>query len=254
MINADPDAEIIRGPKIELGGNPWGYADEHPLATLRKAAYENQGPGIVRPARATNGEGTISHVFTTVNGVGVPGTLLCGSIPNTATLSRDTGYLGAWLTLTALFDPDPAQRSVWKTNLRAPNVRDKKCKGSDSSWAIGCVFNPVGAGLNVTNGRDVVRAEQRLAACMCYGIASGSVTVTMGSATFAGVGLVEGHKTVISRTRGSAPRSGMFRFVLSNGTSGGLAALWPGDAGAYPFIIENNDYYSTIATSKTMPW
>ena len=167
--------------------------------------------------------------------------------------TRDTGYLGAWLTLAALFDPDPGQRNIWKTNLLALNVRDNNCKGSDNSWANGFIFNAVGPQLNVTNGSAVVTAPHNdIPPSTCYGIASGSVTVTNGSAIFSGAGLINGNKIVVSGTRGSARYTGMFQFSLS-GTSGMLAALWPGDSGTFPFIIDNNDSFNTIATNNDDP-
>lgn len=193
--------------------------------------------------------------------------------------TRDTGYLGAWVTLAALFDPDPAQRDIWKASLRAINARDNACKGSDNSWANGFIFNTASPKLNVTNGSAVVTAPSNdLPPSVCFGVASGSVSVTHGSAAFSGSGLINGNKIVIaSTTPGSARQSsgaeqveprtgrigtvrqfhtpyvGMFQFTQSGGTSGTLAALWPGDSGTFPYVIENNDFYTAIATGNDDP-
>ena len=51
--------------------------------------------------------------------------------------SRDSGYMTAWLTLAAEFDPDAARQAEWKSLLGQLLVRDRKCKGADNSWASG---------------------------------------------------------------------------------------------------------------------
>ena len=187
--------------------------------------------------------------------------------------SRDTGYMAAWVTLAALFDPDPVQGKIWKTNLKAINARDNTCKQSDNSWSSGFVFNATGPKLNVTRGSNVVIAPNHdLPPSVCFGIASGSVTVENGSAAFQASGLINGNKIVISGTNGAIPPrplgqrpdaggsrgsaksyTGMFQFTQTGGTSGTLSALWPGDSGTFPYVIENSDYYTAIGASNDDP-
>ena len=50
-----------------------------------------------------------------------------------------------------------------------------------------------------------------------------------------------------------APYTGYFQFTLSPNGTITLAALWPGDSGRATFVIENNDFLSTIATSNNDP-
>src|SRR5205085_268241 len=38
--------------------------------------------------------------------------------------TRDSGYLGAWLTMAANYDPDPALRGQWKNQLTLLLARD----------------------------------------------------------------------------------------------------------------------------------
>ena len=45
--------------------------------------------------------------------------------------TRDSGYLGTWLTLAANFDPDPPTRAGWETQLAALYNRDVQCKQAD---------------------------------------------------------------------------------------------------------------------------
>jgi len=63
VVQADPNADVIFGPMIAFGRNPWGYVDERALkaTTLRAAAY-NSG-GLNPPVWTTSGQGTVSYHF-----------------------------------------------------------------------------------------------------------------------------------------------------------------------------------------------
>jgi hypothetical protein len=155
--------------------------------------------------------------------------------------------------LAANYDPDPVMRAQWKIQLAAIYARESRCKGIDNSWANGFYFNASASPLlRVTNGSALVTGTG-IPTELCYGIASGMVTVANGSATITGTGLVDGNKIAITGTRQGATYVGMLRFTQSGGTSGILGALWPGDSGTFPFVIENNDNISTIGTSTDDP-
>lgn len=166
--------------------------------------------------------------------------------------TRDSGYLASWLTLAADYDPDPSQRSGWKTQLAAVYARDQRCKQADGSWANGFVFSPTGAALTVTQGSPIATGNN-IPQSTCYGIAGGTVTVFNGLGLMIGTGLVNGNKIVISGTRNGDPYVGTFAFTQAGGIVGSLAALWPGDTGNFSYMIENNDNLSTIGTSNDDP-
>ncbi len=49
------------------------------------------------------------------------------------------------------------------------------------------------------------------------------------------------------------PYTGFFQFSVNTDDTITMAALWPGDSGTATFIIENNDYLTTIATGNNDP-
>jgi hypothetical protein len=166
--------------------------------------------------------------------------------------TRDSGYLGAWLSLAAEFDPDPVQRAHWQTELRQLLVRDRKCKGPDNSWAHGYLWGNAGAPLAVTHG-SAVATGSGIPPTMCFGIAGGTMSVVNGSATGMGAGFVKGNKIAVTGTMKGAPYTGFFQFIINKNGTITMAALWPGDSGTATFVIENNDFSTTIATSNNDP-
>jgi hypothetical protein len=166
--------------------------------------------------------------------------------------TRDSGYLESWLTLAAEFDPDPVQQANWQTQLEQVLSRDQICKGANNSWANGFLWNNSSVPLNLTNA-SAVATGTNIPPSVCYGIASGSVTVANGSATAMGSGFVAGNKIVITGTMNGLPYTGLFQFSINTNGSVTLAALWPGDSGGASFVIENNDYLTTLGTSNNDP-
>jgi hypothetical protein len=175
--------------------------------------------------------------------------------------TRDSSYLGTWLTLAALYDPDPAQRSSWKASLGTLNGRDNSCKGSDNSWANGFLFNSGNyPALTMTTG-SAIATGANLPSSMCLGKATGTLNATNGSATVSGTGFIAGNKIVIIGVRNSAAYVGVFRYQLNSPTSITLAALWPGDTAAgLSYMIEgpsslgyDGDFLATIGQSANDP-
>jgi hypothetical protein len=166
--------------------------------------------------------------------------------------TRDSGYLGAWLSLAAEFDPDPVQQANWQTQLGQLLLRDRNCKGADNSWANGFLWNNGGVPLNMTSGSALVSGNN-IPPAMCFGIASGTMSVVNGSAAGMGSGFLPGNKIVISGTMNGLPYTGFFQFTVNTDGTITMAALWPGDSGTAAFVIENNDYLTAIATSNNDP-
>lgn len=166
--------------------------------------------------------------------------------------TRDTGYVGAWLALAAEFDPDPVQQARWQAQLRPLLARDQKCKGADNSWANGFLWNAGSVPLNMTKGSAVASGKD-IPPTMCFGIAGGTMSVVNGSATGKGKGFVKGNQIAVTGTRKGAPYTGFFEFIVNADGTVTMAALWPGDSGTATFVIENNDFLTTIATSNNDP-
>lgn len=172
--------------------------------------------------------------------------------------SRDSGYMYAWLTFAALYDPNAVNRAVWKTKLQNAYTTVNTCKRNNpanpvetNSWAGGgSRWNYGGAKMNVTNGSAVVTANVAgsFAAQLnggyggCHGIAIVTVTMVNGSANFTGVGLVNGGKITINGTKDGAEYTGIFQYTQVGGVTGTLAALWPGDSGTVSAMISDNVY------------
>ena len=175
-----------------------------------------------------------------------------GGVGCNDTDTRDSGYAGTWLTLAAAYDPDPGQRAKWQSEVARMLARDERCKGADNSWAHGFLWNNVSAPLSVTHG-SAVATGTGIPQDMCAGIASGTIQVTAGSAEARGTGLVQGNQIVINGTRNGAPYTGFFAFKMNPGGTITISALWPGDSGTAPFLIENSDALSAFATSNSDP-
>lgn len=167
--------------------------------------------------------------------------------------SRDGGYATSWLTLGALFDPDNTERSGWLTNLASVYTRANNCKGSDNSWANGFYYNTFGTSISFTEG-SAVGTGTGISSSICRGNASGTATVTNGSATVSIGGGDSGtftnptHKSIIlTGIVDGLTKSLWFNYSYSSGTSISLSGLWPGDSGQVTWLIESHP-----SSAKTM--
>lgn len=166
--------------------------------------------------------------------------------------SRDSGYLAAWLTLAAAFDPDSTQRAEWRDQLGKVFGRDQRCKGTDNSWAHGFLWNGAGTRLKVTPG-SAIATGTNIPQGTCFGIASGVMSVRHNSATGLGAGFVAGRKIAVTGTLDGKPFTGFYEFSVKPDGSILMSALWPGDSGQVTWMIENNDWMTTIGTSNNDP-
>jgi hypothetical protein len=66
VINADPSADLIFGPMIAFGRNPWGLQDAYSKIMV-DAQYSYQGC-CTPPVWTTSGQGTISYTFCGIGG------------------------------------------------------------------------------------------------------------------------------------------------------------------------------------------
>ncbi len=148
---------------------------------------------------------------------------------------------------------DPA-RQAGLENPTGPDSRPATgiAKARTTPWASGFLWNNGSVPLNMTNASALVSGTN-IPPAICFGIASGTVNVANGSATATGSGLVKGNQIAVTGTMKGAPYTGYFQFTVNPNGTISLAALWPGESGRATFVIENNDFLSTIATSNNDP-
>jgi hypothetical protein len=231
------DEQWVRDPEVGAG---WGGG----LPLL-------QGGGVVGAIADLVTNPTTTLTWSDVRQFAVNGSIADSGCNDYDT--RDSGYYGAWVALAANYDPDPALRAQWNRQLAGLYRRDVRCKKTDNSWSNGFLFNSSASpALTVTKGSSIVTGIG-IPPGLCYGIAGGTVTVVNGSASITGTGLVDGNKINITGTRQGSTYVGVFRFTQSGGNSGTIGALWPGDSGTFPYLIENNDAMSTIGTDSDDP-
>lgn len=100
--------------------------------------------------------------------------------------SRDGGYLGDWLAMGALFDPDPTFRARWRAAMDDWEALENSCKGTDNSWANGFYTNFGGAPtLTFTNG-SVLGTGSSLSPDVCMGVAAGTFSISGDTLTATG--------------------------------------------------------------------
>jgi hypothetical protein len=170
--------------------------------------------------------------------------------------TRDTGYAYAWLILSAIYDPDTSPggfRSRWRSGLAKMQANDSACKRSDGSWANGFLWNTGFGPVTLTANSTAVTGTGLLPSA-CTGTASGTGTVTNGSATItqaAGTFPVSGANTlVITGTLGGSSFTGSYLYTGS-GSSVALSVLWPGDSGPVTWMAVNIPNLSTNSGAMT---
>lgn len=198
---------------------------------------------------AANGEGLATNYY---NG----GNIDCNTLSDT----RDSAYAFTWLTLAALYDPNPTFQNRWIADLSTLQLVDAACIRADGSWSNTYLsgatpgssdsFGPVA----LTHGSTAVTGTG-IPTIACSGTAMGTGTVTNGS----------GLLTVVT---GSIPTSGSDAIVVTGTTNSGLtvfstswefygtgastqlAALWPGDSGSVTWMTINTGLRQGSAQSS----
>ena len=181
-----------------------------------------------------------------------------GSYPAcNSTDTRDGGYMAAFLTLEANYDPNSTNRAAFKNFLSTLLTRDQGCKrnaadgytgGEVNSFANSFDWGPQGP-LTLTNGSASVTGSG-LSSGLCAGVDIGTITVNKGSstATVASGTLTQQNKVYIWDSTGSY--LGVFAYSVS-GSAVQLAGVWPGASGTFSFMNENTETFSSIWTANT---
>ncbi len=172
-----------------------------------------------------------------------------GSLPCSATDTRDGAYLTAWLTLAANYDSNAANQAAFTNALQAALSRDQACirnaadgyTGAEvNSFAHSFVWGPANSGspnaLTLTNGSTAVTGSgftngTNTTPGYCYGVDIIMLTLTNGSsmATVASGALSQ--QTMIWFYDGS--QVGVFEYTVA-GTAVQLSGVWTGVSGTFP--------------------
>lgn len=189
--------------------------------------------------------------------------------------TRDTGYDRALIALSAKFDTVTYQ-ATWKADLETVynhhDVGGFACKQADYSFANAFLVDASGATpnvantgyapLNLTTGSAVATdaTGKGITPDRCWIAATGTLNVTSGSgvATDSGNNLINpnagnfGRRLIIHGTKngGTTPYIGVFSYLFTSSSAITLNGQWPGDTGAFSYVIENTGYPSTFGSSQ----
>ncbi len=142
---------------------------------------------------------------------------------------RETAYTQSHLALAALFDPDAAQRAVWKSELAKMYTFDNNCKGADNSYPTSYITDQTGVDLTATNGsRDV--SGTNIPASACDTTAGSNGSIANGATTLTGSGFVPGSYIALAGTRGGQPWIQFETMQHKSSSSITLGQAWQGDA------------------------
>jgi hypothetical protein len=141
--------------------------------------------------------------------------------------SRDGGYLGTWLALGAVHDPDNTYRTQWRNALDDLYTLEDGCKG-DNSWANSFYFNTSGGSGTLTNGSAAVTGSG-FTSGMCYGVASGNFSIS-GSTLTATSGTFSSTAAHVNIVLNDGTYRLFTRITYTDSTHATLHAAWPGAA------------------------
>ena len=261
VVNADPNVDLLFGPMIAFGKNPWGYQDYWQMhaMNLRAADYVQQGWGPV-PQWEKTGAGTVSYYW---NGVGiVPG--------NNTVAMRLTSDISATSTVISVASTVGLDWSVFPTRILIAsgpypsNAEELRIcsittttmtvcydgRGQNASaWVTGAFVGQsklVGAGTHFLT--DPNTSVCPLGISFPPGIASyatGTATLTAGSTAVTGAGTTWTNAMAGSLVQVSATHGGSaFSFIavigtVNSATSLTLSRVFPAtaDTAAYAYTI-----------------
>jgi hypothetical protein len=263
VVQANPNADIIFGPMIAWGKNPWGLQDANSkFMSDSQYTYQNC---CARPTWVTSGQGTISYIFA---GVGAPGTT--GTSLTTAISATDTSITvnnASVLDLTVL----PTRISIdGNEDIRICSISgtsgqqtliacyDGRGQVGGGLYARAAQAHGVGAGVGqfkVTGTSTLFTSDPNTPICPAGApgptgritYSTGTVTLAAGSSTATGTGTVWGTPNVqggyilrVNATHSSTP----FVFTaqintITDATHLALSRAFPTDAdsGSYSYAI-----------------
>jgi hypothetical protein len=181
--------------------------------------------------------------------------------------SREGGYFQSWAALMATLDPIALERAKWvtiSTNMQAWNTA---CKTADNSWSNGFAFTPGdGPALSFVTGSttatlvsggtcDLAGLNPGAGTSLCrnryFGVASGTATVTTGSAEVlvtSGSLVNNANIIVLSNAAGDIKQFSYHQWQSSSRTI--LNQLWQGGSGPVNWTQANADVYTAFGLTN----
>jgi hypothetical protein len=273
VINADPNADIIFGPMIAFGRNPWGLQDAYSKIMV-DAQYSYQGC-CAPPTWTTSGQGTVSYTFCGVGGCSQPGTKLDTATEATAlTLDVDNVSVLDLTSLpsvpTTIFVESEVMLICGTTGSSGRQTLtvcyDGRGVQGGGMYATAAIAHSAGARIGqfkITGTSTLFTSDPNTAICSSGSGSSlpapvgrviysaGSVTLTPGSSTMIGVGTnwanangIYGPNGQIVRVAGTYSGGTPFAFIstitgLTDPTHITLSRNYPSDAdpGTFSYSI-----------------
>ena len=268
VINADPSVDLLFGPMIAFGKNPWGYQDWWAMhaSQLRLVDYTNPDPGVVgyphpwiqgplsKPQWEYTGSGTVAWPL---NCNGSQSAFACGDTSFTGTVSGSTCTVGATSctisTLTGL-DLSAFPTHVIFTNGGASNAEVRVC--SNTGTTLNFCYDGWGQSVahTFTIGNWVLQSKVKgtgthfitdATAAVCpVGVpgppgpslySTGTIALTAGSTTMTGSGTawtsaMIGNWVRVPATHSSAAFTFVAQITAASGTSITLSRVFPATA------------------------
>lgn len=186
--------------------------------------------------------------------------------PCTYTDAREGGYFQSWAALMAQLDPVALERAKWvtiSTNMQSWNAA---CKTANNSWSNGFLFAPGdGPTLAFVNGSttatlvsggacgiDGTGSGTSLCKSRYFGVASGTATVTNGSATVnvtSGTLINNANIIVLSNAAGTVKQFSYHQWQSGSQTI--LNQLWQGASGTVNWTQQNADVYTAFGVDNS---
>ena len=271
VINGDPNADIIFGPMIGFGKNPWGLQDAYSKIMV-DAQYSYQ-KCCTPPTWATNGQGTVSYTFCGIGGCsqGTGTKLDTATTPSALTLDVDNVSVLDLTTLPTTISVDSEVVLICGATGTSGHQTLNVCydgRGVQGGGGYATVASAHGAGANVgqfkiTGSSTLFTSDPNTAICQSGAGSSlpapvgrviystGNVTMTPGSATMVGVGTtwtnangIYGPNGQVVRVAGTYSGGTPFAFIatitgLTDPTHITLSRNYPADAdpGSFSYAI-----------------
>jgi hypothetical protein len=283
VVQASPDADVIFGPMIELGQNPWGLQDslDQQMIDLQ---YVYQGCCAIPTWAALRGQGTVSYTFCGKGGCSAGGGTSLTSAINSTTLSipvnnasvLDLSTLPSVPT-TIIVDSEvflicgTTGNSGPQTLTVCYDGRGVQGGGAFVSGASAHNNGSIVIQFKITGTSTLFESDPNTQMCptppagyivspvgtVVY--ATGTVTMTPGSATVAGNGTSwtnangifasNGQTMVVWATHGGTKFTFMAQVTSLPGATGiGLAVPYPSDADNGPFSYAILNYLNPVLT------
>ena len=270
VINSDPNADLIFGPMIAFGRNPWGLQDAYSKIMV-DAQYTYQGC-CTPPKWTTSGQGTISYTFCGIGGCSQANGTKLDTAMTTASLSVDVDNVSV-LNLsslpsvpTTIFVDSEVMLICGTTGSSGRQVLtvcyDGRGVQGGGLYATGATTHSAGANVGqfkITGTSTLFTSDQNTPLCPSGSGSSlpaplgrviystGSVAMTPGSSTMVGVGTswtnangVYGPNGQVVRVAGTYTGGTPFAFIatitgLTDITHITLSRNYPSDADAGTF-------------------